>query len=123
MIYSVGIDLIDMERIRKALDQWGDKFVRRILGEEERTLYRERQNKVQFTSGRFAAKEAVIKALGPFFEYGVPLREIQILNDLYGKPYVHFEDRVRERILDKEVKISITHERTMAAAVAILTGD
>nr|MBN2277145.1 holo-ACP synthase [candidate division Zixibacteria bacterium] len=123
MIYSVGIDLIDMERIRKALDRFGDRFVRRVLGEEERNLYREKRNKVQFLAGRFASKEAVIKALGTLLDSGMTPRCIQILTDLYGKPYVHFDDVIREKIFDKEVKISITHERTMAAAVAILTGD
>jgi len=123
MIYSVGIDLIEIDRMRNALDRWGDKFIRKFMGEEERNLFREKKNKTQFAAGRFAAKEAVIKSLGPFFEKGVSLTEIQILNDLYGKPYVHLEDKIRERILDKEVKISITHERKMAAAVAVLTGD
>jgi len=103
MIYSVGIDLIELERVSNALDKWGDKFARRILGEEERILYREKKNKVQFLAGRFAAKEAVMKSLGTFFDSGVHLRDIQVLNDLYGKPY--------------------THERKMAAAVAIVTGD
>lgn len=123
MIYSVGIDLIETERIRRALDNWGEKFVGRLLGEEERILYRDKQNKVQFMAGRLAAKEAIMKALGSFFDSGVHLRDIQVLNDLYGKPYVHLEDAIRERILDKEIKISITHERKMAAAVAVLTGD
>ncbi len=123
MIYSVGIDLIEMNRIKEALTRWGDKFIQRFLGEEERILFHQRHNKVQFVAGRFAAKEAVIKSLGAFFDSGVHMKDIQILNDLYGKPYVHLEDAIRERILDKEVKISITHERKMAAAVAILSGD
>lgn len=123
MIYSVGIDLIEIKRIKDALRRWGDKFLHRFLGEEERILYHQRQNKIQFVAGRFAAKEAVIKSLGAFFDSGIHMKDIQILNDLYGKPYVHLEDAVRERIIDKEVKISITHERKMAAAVAILSGD
>jgi len=123
MIYSVGIDLTDIERIRKDLDRWGEKFVQRLLGDEERILYRQKQDKVRFVAGRFAAKEAVMKALGAFFDSGVYPRNIQILNDLYGKPYVHLDDDIREKILDKEIKVSITHERTMAAAVAITTGD
>ena len=123
MVYSVGIDLTDIERIRKDLDRWGEKFVRRLLGEEERNLYREKYDKVKFVAGRFAAKEAVMKALGAFILSGVYPRNIQILNDLYGKPYVHLDDNIREKIIDKEIKVSITHERTMAAAVAIMTGD
>jgi holo-[acyl-carrier protein] synthase len=123
MIYSVGIDIIEIARIKKAIDRWGDRFIDRFLGEDERTLYDSKQNKIQFAAGRFAAKEAVMKALGAFFDSGVYLRDIQILNDLYGKPYIHLNDFVRERILDKEIKVSITHERKMAAAVAILAGD
>lgn len=123
MIYSVGIDLIDTERISRALDRWGESFATKILGEEEYEMYQKKINKVQFLSGRFAAKEAVIKTLGAFFERRISFRDIQVLNDLYGKPYVHLEDNLRERILDKEIKVSITHERKMAAAVAVITGD
>ena len=123
MIYSVGIDLTDIERVKRDLERWGEKFVMRILGDEERIIYRQKQDKVKFVAGRFAAKEAVMKALGSFFDSGVHPVNIQILNDLYGKPYVHLDDDVRERILDKEIKVSITHERKMAAAVAIMTGD
>ena len=123
MIYSVGIDLIDTERIGSALEKWGESFAKKILGIEEFEMYQQKFNKVQFLSGRFAAKEAVIKTLGAFFERRINFRDIQVLNDLYGKPYVHLEDNLRERVLDKEIKVSITHERKMAAAVAIITGD
>lgn len=123
MIYSIGIDLTDTERIGRALDRWGESFAQKILGVEEYEMYQQKFNKVQFLSGRFAAKEAVIKTLGAFFERRISFRDIQVLNDLYGKPYVHLEDNLRERVLDKEIKVSITHERKMAAAVAIITGD
>jgi holo-[acyl-carrier protein] synthase len=123
MIYSVGIDLIEIDRIRRNLERWEDRFIARILGDEERILYQEKSNKVQFVAGRFAAKEAVIKALGSFLETGVHPKDIQILNDLSGKPYVHLENTVRERVMDKEIKVSITHERKMAAAVAVMSGD
>lgn len=123
MIYSLGIDIIQTDRVKKALETWGKKFADKILGEEEMEIFSAKINKVQFLAGRFAAKEAVIKCLGAFFDERVSFRQIQILNDLYGKPYVHLDDPIRERILDKEVKISITHERQMAAAVAIITGD
>jgi len=123
MIYSVGIDLIDTERIEKAMNRYGNRFVKRILGDEEFQMFNDKYNKVQFLCGRFAAKEAVMKTLGAFFERRIRFRDIQILNDLYGKPYVHLDDNIRERILDKEVKVSITHERKMAAAVAIITGE
>lgn len=123
MIYSVGIDLTDLERIGRAVERWGDRFVQRILGDKERALYIEKHDKVQFLAGRFAAKEAVMKSLGTPFDSGVYLKDIQILSDHRGKPYVQLEDTVKRRMPDREVKVSITHERKMAAAVAIIIGD
>ncbi len=123
MIYSVGIDLIDSERIQQAMDRYGNRFILKILGDDEYLMFTNKVNQCQFLSGRFAAKEAVIKTLGAFFERKIRFRDMQILNDLYGKPYVHLEDFIRERLMDKEIKISITHERKMAAAIAIITGE
>lgn len=123
MIYSVGIDLIDAERIQNAMDRYGNRFILKILGDDEFQMFNNKVNKCQFLAGRFAAKEAVIKTLGAFFERKIRFRDLQVLNDLYGKPYVHLEDNIRERLMDKEVKISITHEKKMAAAVAVITGE
>ena len=123
MIYSRGIDLIDTERIDKALERWGESFVKKILGDEEIDMYRLKVNKIHFLSGRFAAKEAVMKTLGAFFERRINFRDIQLLNVLYGKPYVHLADERRERVIYKEIKYSLTHERKMAAAVALINGD
>ena len=124
MIYSIGIDLVQIKRIKTALDRYGDNFARRILGEDEREIYRKRINKATFLAGRFAAKEAVMKALSTNFEKGgLFFRRIQILNDFYGRPYAHLDDSIREKIFEKEVKISITHDRETAAAVCVMTGD
>ncbi len=124
MIYGLGIDLVQIKRIEKALDRYGGKFARRILGEEEWEIYRDRKDKATFLSGRFAAKEAVMKTLLTHFESGgLYFRMIQILTDYYGRPYVHLEDKVREKIFDKEIRISITHDRETAAAVAVMSGD
>lgn len=124
MIYGLGIDIIQIKRIKNALDRYGDKFAQRILGEEEREIFRERLDKAAFVAGRFAAKEAVMKSLSSYFDTGgLRFKSIQILPDLYGRPYCHLQDDIRERIFDKEIKISITHDRESAAAVAVMSGD
>jgi holo-[acyl-carrier protein] synthase len=124
MIYGLGIDLVQIKRIEKALDRFGDRFARRIMGEEERELFRERRDKATFLAGRIAAKEAVMKTISTYFDTGgLYFKMIQILNDYYGRPYIHLEDKIREKIFDKEIKISITHDRESAAAVAIMSGD
>lgn len=124
MIYGLGIDIIQIKRIKCALDKYGDKFAQRILGEEECEIFGARLDKASFVAGRFAAKEAVIKSLASFFDAGgLSFKSIQILPDLYGRPYCHLEDHVREKVFDKEIKISISHDRESATAVAILSGD
>jgi holo-[acyl-carrier protein] synthase len=120
MIYSIGIDLINVPRVKKALSQWGDKFAVKILGDDEMPLFDSKFNKAQFLAARFAAKEAIIKALGDFRQERVPYRHIQILNDATGKPYVVLDDDVKASLPGKKIMISLTHERELAAAVAII---
>ena len=109
MVVGVGIDIVDIERITRALRR--PRFTRRILTEHEEA-YCTTPSRV---AGRWAAKEAVIKAVG--VKYGA--QEIEILNDPLGQPHVrihnpHFDSsRLR-------VYVSITHERTHAAAVAVV---
>jgi holo-[acyl-carrier protein] synthase len=72
-------------------------------------------------AGKFAAKEAVIKALGVIFDSGVYLRDIEILNYPSGMPYVRLPEKLDEGLLGKKILISITHESNYAAAVAIIS--
>lgn len=109
MVVGVGIDIVEIARIARANRR--PRFTRRILTEHEEAYC----TSIQSIAGRWAAKEAVIKALGVKY---AP-REIEILNDPLGQPHVkiyspHFDSgRLR-------VYVSITHERTHAAAVAIV---
>lgn len=109
MVVGVGIDIVEIARIRRALLR--PRFTRRILTEHEEAYC----TTVERVAGRWAAKEAVMKALG------VPYHpnQIEVLNDPIGQPHVrihsaHF-DSVRLRVY-----VSITHERTHAAAVAVV---
>ncbi len=74
-------------------------------------------------AGKFAAKEAVMKALGVIFNKGVYLRDIEILNQPSGMPYVRLPKRLHEGLSGKQILISITHESSYAAAVAIVSGE
>lgn len=109
MVVGVGIDIVEIARIEKAMRR--ERFVPRILTELEEN-YCQTPSKV---AGRWAAKEAVIKAIG----LSLMPQEIEILNDPLGQPHVtihsHKFDRKRLRIF-----VSITHERGYAAAVAVV---
>ncbi len=116
--HEVGIDLIDIDRIVGVLHRFPDRFRDRVLTERERAYV---GRKVERMAGRWAAKEAISKVLGLGVR-GVGWREIEILPNRAGAPQVILHGRAARRAesmeLD-EVTVSISHERHLAAAVAV----
>lgn len=123
MVKSIGIDIVDIERIRHNLDRFGQRFVNRILSRDEQSLLENRSDRIQFLSGRFAAKEAVIKALGVYLSRRPAYALIQILNDPSGFPQLSLPANLSSKLGRASCKLSITHERRYAAAVAILVEE
>lgn len=124
MIIGIGIDLVELERIQQSLDRFGDRFLRRILTDLELTRMPENPaNKVAFTASRFAAKEATVKALGTGFSRGVGFKDVEVVTPDTRKPEIELHGRALEvagELGAKKVFVSLTHERSMAAAVVIL---
>jgi holo-[acyl-carrier protein] synthase len=116
--HEVGIDLIDIDRIVGVLQRYPDRFRHRVLTERERAYV---GRKVERMAGRWAAKEAISKVLGLGVR-GVGWREIEVLPNRAGAPQVILHGRAARRAealeLD-EVTVSISHERHLAAAVAV----
>jgi holo-[acyl-carrier protein] synthase len=115
----VGVDLIEIDRVRRALDRHGDGFRARCFTEAEREYCESKPNPAQHYAGRFAAKEAVGKALGSgvYFTW----REIEIRGR--PKPGVHLSGRTArfaERVGAGQIELSMTHSRELAAAVAVV---
>jgi holo-[acyl-carrier protein] synthase len=109
MVVGVGIDIVEVGRIAKAMNH--EQFVRRILTEREEAVCKTATR----IAGRWAAKEAIIKAVG------LPLlmKNIEILNDPLGQPYVTIHD-VAFDAKRLRIYVSITHEKTHAAGVAVV---
>jgi len=117
---SVGIDLIEIERVAAALARHGGRFAERCFTATERAYCDAKPNPAQHYAGRFAAKEAVGKALG----IGVPFtwREIEICGP--GKPRVRLSGSTARRARELaagEIELSITHSRGLAAAIAAVS--
>ena len=120
MIKSIGLDIIELERIERADRRFGEKFAARFLTEKELKILSIRGDRLAFLSGRFAAKEAALKALGALFDSGVYLRDLEIVNDKQGKPSLRFPKRLEGRLAEYCMHLSITHSHKTAAAVAVL---
>jgi holo-[acyl-carrier protein] synthase len=112
----IGVDVIEIERIAHALRRFPG-FARRILTEGERAQADGRRDPVAFVAGRFAAKEAVAKALGGRFSW----QEVEIVPGRDGAPGVVLHGRAEEAGEGLEVCLTISHSRTVAAAVAVAT--
>jgi holo-[acyl-carrier protein] synthase len=112
MTAGVGIDLIEIERIERALER-RPRLAERVFTEGELAYARDRARPGRHLAARFAAKEAVIKALGK----SVPLREIEVISG--EPPRVELHGRAAEVAGDADIAISLTHSRQTAAAVAV----
>ncbi len=119
----LGIDLTEVGRVADLLDRWGERFLERVFQPGE--ILRRRRHPRAFAehvAGRFAAKEAAMKALGTGWR-GVAFKEIVVGRESSGKPRLEFRGRALERARALKVvrtEVSITHTATMAAAVVAL---
>lgn len=115
---EVGVDAIEIDRIKRALDRFGDRFLSRIYTEREALRYRERPSEL---AARFAAKEAVMKALGTGVR-GIRWRDIEVVSNRRGKPIIvlHETAAQRARLLGfTHFAISLTHSRTESIAMVV----
>jgi len=122
-VQSIGLDIVSTDRIRKAYADHGERFARRILGPKELEVFDRRVDKVEYIAGRFAAKEAVIKALGRFLRDRPKFDSLQIVNDDTGQPVVIFPPDVIAVLAGHRCLLSISHEKTNTAAVAVFVED
>lgn len=132
MILGLGNDLIDIRRIEKTLERFGDRFIKRIYTDVEQAKANRRKGAGQAYAAtyakRYAAKEAASKALGTGFRQGVYWRDLGVINLPSGKPTVHMTGGAAERLesmipegMEARVELTITDEYPLAEAMVIIT--
>ena len=115
MVTGTGIDIIEIDRIEKAIKKWGNDFLEHVFTKEEIAYAQKHKYPAQHFAARFAAKEAVLKAFGK--NSHIHWKDIKISNDKYGKPLCLYSNKnFKKRIL-----ISISHTHVYAVASAIIT--
>jgi holo-[acyl-carrier protein] synthase len=124
MTIAIGTDIVEIRRIADVLERQGDKFVQRILTASEIEEYRARGNSVAFLAKRFAAKEAIAKALGTGIGRGISFQQLVTSNNLEGAPEVDLQDAAAQRLTEiggTKVLLSLSDEKNYALAyVAIV---
>ena len=128
MIIGLGSDLIDIRRIERTLERFGERFTNRIYTEGERAKSERRAARVESYARRFAAKEACSKALGTGFRKGVFWRDMEVVNLPSGKPTMLLTGGAAERLqsltpsgMTIQIDVSLTDEPPTAQAIVIIT--
>jgi holo-[acyl-carrier protein] synthase len=123
MIFGIGVDLVETSRIERLLTEYGERFARRVLTELEWPGYARTNKPVLFIANRFAAKEAFSKAMGTGFRYPVTLQNISVVQNKAGKPGFVLSEPLSALMEQQDIRghhLTISDEKTMACAVAIL---
>jgi len=123
VIVGLGIDIVELARIREMLDRHGDRFYRRILSESEEAYCRSQADPVPHVGGRWAAKEAAVKAFGTGFSDGIGWKDVEVWRETSGLPRLRFHGRAAELVRDRGITVahvSLAHDRSVATAVVVL---
>jgi holo-[acyl-carrier protein] synthase len=123
MIFGIGIDILQTERIADVFQKYGEKFVHRILMPEEIALFEGHKNPVRFLAMRFAAKEAVVKAMGTGFANGMWVRDAGVRPNRAGRPDIIFSERGRRKCDELGIAnghLTLSDEAGLVVAVAIM---
>ena len=123
MIVGLGVDLVELSRIRAVFERHGRRFVDRVLTEDERVYCLEKRDPVPSIAVRFAAKEAAAKALGTGIAGGLRFRDIEVVRASSGEPGLHLHGAAAalagRRGVDRSL-VTLTHGRNAAVAVVVL---
>ena len=122
MIYGIGIDIIDIRRIKRVINKYGNRFKKKCFHEHEIIKSDARFNSIESYAKRYAAKEACAKALGTGLARGVFWKDIEVRNNQYGKPYIILHNNAKKFIKKSNDKIvlSLTDEKDFAIANVII---
>jgi len=125
MILGTGVDLAEVARIREAIERHGERFIQRIYTPGEVAYVERKANKFERYAGRFAAKEAGMKAIGTGWKRGVRWQDFEVSNLPSGRPTLRLHGeaaRIAERMGVKTISLSITHTSELGMAHVILEG-
>ena len=123
MIFGIGVDVLEAARVKKLYAKYGEHFVERLLMPAERAQLSKTKRTERFLAMRFAAKEAIVKAMGTGFAHGVWIRDIGVVQNAWGKPEVVYSERgeaVRRGLGVGEGHVTLTDEAGLIVAVAVL---
>jgi holo-[acyl-carrier protein] synthase len=123
VIYGIGVDVLEAARVKKVYDKYGQHFVQRLLLPVEQAQLGKTKRTERFLAMRFAAKEAIVKAMGTGFAHGIWIRDVGVVQNQWGKPEVVYSARgelMRQKLGIGDGHVTLTDEAGLIVAVAVL---
>jgi holo-[acyl-carrier protein] synthase len=123
VIFGIGTDVVQLSRVERTWARFGEHFSKRLLLDAEQALFERAKNPVRFLAMRFAAKEAIVKAMGTGFAHGMWIRDVGTVPDKWGKPEIIYSTRgaaMCENLGVGEGHVTLTDEAGLVVAVAVL---
>ena len=120
MIVGIGVDVVEISRVKRAIDEWGNFFLHKIFTKQELAYAQTKKNPTPHIAARFAVKEAVAKALTTGWSGGFRWKDVEVENDSSGKPSVVLYGRVKEILHGSKVLVSISHSENIVVAFAVI---
>jgi holo-[acyl-carrier protein] synthase len=126
MVIGIGVDLCEVDRIAAAIARHGERFLGRIYTPAERAYCESKANRMERFAGRFAAKEAAMKAIGTGWRRGVGWQDFEVSRSPSGQPIIHFHGeatKIAAGLGARRALVSITHVKSMAMAEVLLESE
>ncbi len=120
MIDGIGVDVVQLARIKTVIQQWGSVFLTKIFTQQEIEYCQSKKNSEQHFAARFAAKEAMAKALSIGWSQNFRWRDIEVINDSTGKPSIITHDELNKSLKSKKIFLTISHSESTIIAFVII---
>jgi holo-[acyl-carrier protein] synthase len=122
-IVSIGVDISEIQRIKNLIEQHKDRFLSKIFTAAEIAYCNKKVDKYPSFAARFAAKEAVLKALGRGLRDGLNWKDIEVRNDTFGRPYLKLSGKSGDLIGNRKAFLSLSHTKDNAIAFVVIQGE
>ncbi len=124
MVEGIGVDIIEVDRLKQTLDRYGENFLQKVFTPTELNYSRSKVDVHHHLAARFAAKEAFSKAFATGWSGPFRWRDVEVSNDLLGKPSITVHGEMRKQLGDSQIHVSISHsDRAVVAVVLIEKAD
>jgi holo-[acyl-carrier protein] synthase len=123
MIRGIGVDIIEIARVRRSIETLGDRFLDKVFTSGEISYCNAKANRFQHYAARFAAKEALSKALSTGWAGEFRWKDVEVINEPSGQPRFSLHGRLRERLGDAGVMLTMSHSESHVVAMVLIQED